>query len=164
MRVGAVLLGLGFVVAGCGSSTATCDVETLVDHDLAAFPAAVDCGAAPDAGDPSAAAQACVLSALAAGSAFKLVYRVPDPTSDLRAAFTGLPQAGGRVAVHAFAFSGDRPGVAGDAHATISFHTCESDGTTPALTATPSCTPSPGHPCLSCTHAGAGSILCGEQL
>jgi hypothetical protein len=172
MRAGLGLLLIA-LSASCGNNVVTCNLDEFIAADIAGRSDILDCGqplSDPDAGSGAAAwaaAQRCALDAVAAARGSTPVYDVPDPIyhQDLRAGYTGVPAGTGELVVRAYAFSGDRPMIAGDANPSVSEISCA--GTPPLVDTntnpkTP-CTPDVGRTCLTCNSAVGGALLCGFQ-
>ncbi|HZS41819.1 MAG TPA: hypothetical protein VFF06_33550 [Polyangia bacterium] len=162
-----VIVGL---VAGCSSTNVVvCDLDEFANADVAGRGDILDCGLALDDADAGATnrwadAQKCVLDAVAAKHGFILLFDVPDTTGrlSLRAGYTGYLAGGGRMVVHAYAFSA---GLPNETNPTVSETVC--NGATPLVDTnanpmTP-CTPSPGSVCLTCNTTTVGALLCGFQ-
>jgi hypothetical protein len=151
-------------LAGCGESVVNpCNVDLQIAAAIGGLGGS-PCGAF-SRGDPNytdqamLAAQLCVLNALMYTQSFHLAYdadSTDDPNAAVRAGWVGtVDPMTGMVTLHAYAGRGG--GDMASKHDLVSAQTCD------MITATPSCTPRVGVPCLTCvtsTKTGPATVAC----
>jgi hypothetical protein len=156
-RLVALLL---LTAAGCESSTLPCTVDVQVAIDVSGK-AITPCGnfklgpTSPGFDADFVTAQRCVLDAVAAKQPFALVYDVPADNKHERVGLSGQ-LAGSDLVVRQYAYSAG----ADEAHPRLSRQVCTPSMQTAAVTATPDCTPTVGHPCLTCNAPQSGMLVC----
>jgi hypothetical protein len=154
MRVAFFALFTTAILPGCGSGTQGCTVDVIAAADVAGLNV-TDCGdftsgSAAYTDAAMATAQSCVLGAVNGGSAFRLSYDATDSngkTTGLRAAFTGAVIPTG-LSLRSYAGSGS--GIS----ELVSGRSCTT------VTATTSCTPRVGVPCLTCGGDDPDTLVC----
>jgi hypothetical protein len=146
LRLAALLL-----VAGCANQPAiSCDLDAQITADLTQQTLVRDCGRVFDLavdgglGPAMKSGHDCVLDAASRMLAFRFLYA--DPKTGLTAGLSGAPTAG-RMIIKWYT-------AGAPAGKQLSVERCD-DG----IASAPSCTPSPGVPCLQCL-TPEGALLC----
>ena len=157
-RLGYCLL----LTAACsGGKTAgtPCSIDQSVEVDAPAA-AVDDCGtfdrgALNYTDEALSAAQLCVLNDITNKRSFRLIYDAVavSGTTVVRAAFTGVAQSG---ALRLRTYAGQGGADMSTSGSLVSERDCA------ALLASSGCKPSAGIPCLDCTGAAMGVVLCRE--